>query len=160
MKRNERFSIVSLLAVLAFCSGASSCDEKTLVNDWVSKVNPARAKVRTGMKVVPYQLQQQTDFKSYFGEIGTMAVRLTQDSDYAEGFNQGVAKSDLKVLCGKVFIERAEWETIVGNCTKNGFFLCSDEVKYYPDLVTALRKLLTPDLQRKFDSTPPCRNAL
>lgn len=152
--------IFCLLTLSILTAGISGCDEKAAVDDWVNKVNPLRVKVRNDLNVVPYQTQQQQDFRNYFVEIENMAVKLKQDPQYASAFNDAVSKMDLKDLCAKVFVVRTDWQVIMDNCSKNGFFLCSDEVKFYPDMVSGVRKALAADQQRRFDGTPACKSAL
>jgi hypothetical protein len=152
--------IVCMLVLTILSAGIAGCDEKAAVDDWANKINPLRVKVRGDLNAIPYQTQQQQDFRNYFVEIENMAVKLKQDSSYATAFNQAVSKMDLKDLCAKVFVARADWQVIMANCSKNGFFLCSDEVKFYPDMVAGMRKPLAADQQRRFDGTPACKSAL
>ena len=106
---------------------------------------------------IPYQIEQQQSFKSYFGQIEEIAVRLAQDSAFTKAFNDGLRALDIGATCAKVFIPKTEWQTLMSHCLVEGFFLCSDEVKFYPDLVKGIRAKLSPDLQQKFDQAQSCR---
>ncbi len=140
--------------------GVGGCDDSTAVQAWVKKVEPLRTTAEGAMSAVPYQLAQHQAFKDYFSEIEQIAVRLVQDKDFAAAFNKAVAKVDLKNACARVFMERRAWQFIAENCTKNGLFICSEEVRVYPDLVAGIRKQLVPAEQRRFDMTPACQRAL
>ena len=156
----ELGNIILLGLLCSIMTGIAGCDEAVAVRDWVNSTNQLRVDAVAAKSATPYKAAQHQAFRSYFSEIEQMAVRLTQDHDFSGKFNKAIGTIDLKDACAKVFMERTDWQIILKNCTKNHLFICSDEVKYYPDLVAGFRKQLLPELQKKFDGIPACKNAL
>ncbi|MEK6623323.1 MAG: hypothetical protein AABY86_00045 [Bdellovibrionota bacterium] len=149
------------LACLIFLMiSASGCKEDTIVRELIKKVDGLRAKAIEAMPQTPYQVEQHHALRDYFFEIEQITMQLVQSKDYRTAFNRAVAKIDLKDACARVFLGRPDWQFILDHCTKNGLFVCSEEVRVYADLVAEIRKQLIPAQQQRFDQTPECHEAL
>ncbi|MGK5087363.1 hypothetical protein WDW86_07375 [Bdellovibrionota bacterium FG-2] len=148
------------LLVIGVSGGLSGCNENVAVQEWIGRVDPLRAKTVESVNSFPYHLEQHQAFKNYFSEIEQIALKLTQDKTYVTNFNNALAKTNFQDACARVFIPLQDWQTIMGHCLKNGLFICSEEVRVYPELVSAIRGLLVPEQQKRFDSTPSCQRAL
>ncbi|HAZ14662.1 MAG: hypothetical protein A2X86_06240 [Bdellovibrionales bacterium GWA2_49_15] len=146
--------------VLIFFVCLSGCKEDAVIREWVKKVDALRAKTLEAMPQTPYQTEQHHAFRDYFFEIEQMTLQLVQSKDYTAAFNRAIVKVDLKDTCARVFLSRQDWEFILDHCTKNGLFICSEEVRVYSELVTEIRKQLVPAQQKRFDQTPECQGAL
>lgn len=157
--RRSAFAL-GMFACLTMLTGISGCDESEEIKNWVENTSKMRITALAQSEVVPYRSSQYEALKTYFSEINQMALALKNDSKHSDRFNSAVAKSDLKVICPKVFIERRQWQAIMERCTRNRFFLCSEEVRAYPAMVLALREILIAEPQKKFDQTNDCRNLL
>lgn len=154
-------SFLGLLTCLVTLSGVSGCDDETQdIQNWVENANKLRVTAKQQGDIVPYRQAQFKALKDYFGEINQMVLALGNDANFAQRFNNAVAKADLKATCAKVFLTASEWQTMVERCTRNNFFLCSDEVKAYRDMVIGLRSRLAQEQQKRFDQTPACRASL
>ncbi len=150
----------SLLACLTMLSGISSCDDEYQdIQNWVEKVSKLRATAKEQGDVVPYRQKQFKALKAYFAEINQMALVLKNDANFAQRFNNAVAKADLKETCAKVFLAWVDWQAIAERCTRNNFFLCAEEVRVFLDIVTAMRGKLSAEQQKRFDQTPSCQAA-
>ena len=161
MKRIKKaFYSLSLLACATVFAGVSGCDDNGQdIQNWVDRVSALRTTAKQQGDVVPYRQPQFKALKAYFAEMNQMALALVNDSKFASRFNSAVARADLKTTCAKVFLTRAEWKVMMERCTRNNFFLCSEEVRAYPEMVTTLRGKLGADQQKRFDQTAACRAA-
>lgn len=153
-------AISSLVLGFIVLSGISGCDESKDIQNWVDNVSKLRTAALKQSEVKPYRDEQYNALKDYFAEINQMALALKNDSKLAERFNDAFGKVDPKQTCAKVLVQRPEWEFMMRRCTKNRFFLCSEEVRAYPTLVSALREKLKPEQQKRFDQTSVCWGAL
>lgn len=151
---------IGLITFLIFTSGVSGCDESEDIKNWVENTNKLRATAKQQGDIVPYRQDQFKALKAYFVELNQMALALKNDSKFAERFNKGVANADLKETCPKVFLTRSEWQAMVERCTRNNFFLCAEEVRAYPEMVSTIRGKLVSEQQKRFDQTPACKAAL
>ena len=160
-KLKNASSFIGLVACFAMLSGVAGCDDEAQdIQNWVENTNKLRVTAKQQGDVVPYRQDQFKALKAYFAEVNQMVLALKNDPNFAGRFNQAVAKADLKVTCAKVFLTKPEWEVIVERCTRNNFFLCAEEVRAYPDMVSTMRGKLGADQQRRFDQTEACRRAM
>lgn len=148
---------IPILITLFLVSG---CNEEKAIRDWVIKIEPLRNQARVALDEYPYEASQHQAFKNYFSELENLAFRLSQEQGFIVRFNNGISQVDLKDVCTRIFIVRPDWESLMLRCTRNEFFLCSDDVKYYPDMVAMFRQQLVPTVQQKFDSIEACKSAL
>ncbi len=134
------------------------CDPATKnLGEWQAKIDTLRVEAQRQGASVPYRQEQHQAFKAYFREINELALTVKGDPTIASRFNQEIAKADLALACGKVLMPKAEWQAIVTGCTRNRFFLCAEEVRAYPEMVQAIREVLSADQKARFDSTPACQ---
>ena len=98
---------------------------------------------------VPYRTEQHAAFKAYFGALARLAAQATSlQSGQTGAFNPS--------LCTTALISSAQWSELMQRCTRNRFFVCSEEVRAYPELIAALRSVLSGESARRFDSDPVC----
>ncbi len=151
---------VGIITCFIVLSGVSGCNDGEDIKNWVENTNKLQVKAKTQAEIVPYRQEQHQALKEYFTEIANVALSLKNDSKFAERFNSAAAKENINDICSKVLISRTrEWENMVQRCTRNGFFLCAEEVRAYPEIIATIRGKLTTDLQKKFDQANYCRAA-
>ncbi len=150
--------IVELFAALAL----SSCNEVEIQQskEWVDKMDELRGKTEQAIPLKPYRTEQQVIFKDYFGELLKTALRITEDEKVAKQFNRWVSKDDPNQICSRIFIRKGDWESVNAGCTKNSFYLCSEDVRAYLDTLKSLRDHLSADQQKRFDESRACRAAV
>lgn len=153
-------AILGLGVGVVVLSGIAACDESQDIENWVENTNKLRLAARQQSDKVPYRQEQFNAFKSYFSELNQMALALRNDVQFGARFNAAILQSDLGATCAKVFMSRNEWQLILDRCTRNNFFLCSDEVRAYPEVTTAIREQLGAEQRRRFDDAKACRAAL
>ena len=157
--KNAFYSLCLLSGAMIF-SGISGCDDKGQdIQNWVEVTNKLRVTAKQQGNVVPYRQPQFKALKAYFAEMNQMALVLTNDAKFRQRFNGAVARADLQATCAKVFLTKPEWKLMMERCTRNNFFLCSEEVRAYPDMALAMRGALTAEQVKRFDQAPSCRAA-
>ncbi len=158
-QENQRWKwALGVWAVLAL----TACNEVEIQQskDWVDKMEQFRGKTEQAIPLKPYRTEQQVIFKEYFGELVRNALRIKEDEKVAKQFNKWVSKQDLNQVCSRVFIRKTDWESVNVGCTKNGFYLCSEDVRAYPDTLKTLRESLSPDQQKRFNEAKACQEAV
>ncbi len=135
----------------------TGCNEEEEIQKWIDKVDNLRSKVEQELPITPYQDSQHQAFKEYFSELNQMILKLGDDEELIKPFNGVVSKSDLVVLCPKIFLSKENWMLLMGRCQKNRFFLCAEEVRSYPTIVSRLREHLGTEQQKRFDEVSACR---
>lgn len=150
---------MGLLFIATLSLGVSSCDDSLDLKNWMDNTEKLKVEAQNQSKITPYAGPQHKALKDYFSELANISLALKNDAKYAERFNAAIAQADINAVCRKVLMQKEWWSYIMGRCTKNNFFLCAEEVRAYPDLIRALRAALRPELQRKFDEAPGCRDS-
>ena len=145
-----------LLMGLIFISG---CEERLSVEEWLGRTESYLLEVERQSDVTPYRNEQFLAFKSYFKEINVLAVALKDDPKMVKKLNRALKNTDLRKICSQMLLGINRWKHIVKKCTKNNFFLCSEEVRAYPDAVAALRDSLTSDQKGLFFQAESCRKS-
>lgn len=148
-----------LVGLFAFSlMGISSCDDVQNVQEWITKATKLRVSMEEQIPNIPYRKIQHETFKAYFSDLNQFALSLKNEK-MREYFNEEIAKTNLNDVCQRVFPRRSSWEQLMGSCTKNRFFLCAEEVRAYPEMISIVRGSLNSDLQMLFDQADACRTA-
>ncbi len=151
----------ALIGCLFLFTGISGCnDESVDIEHWVDNVGILKNTAERESQKIPYRMPQHQALKNYFLELANFALALKKDAGLAKRFNGAAAKADLQKICSKMFFDRTDWREIMRNCKKNRFFLCSEEVRAYPNMVSSLRASLDAERQKKFDQARACSDAL
>ena len=155
--KGMKLSVVLLFMILPVLSG---CNEKKETEKWIVTLSQKLQAVRLEAGDVPYRQEQHLALRNYFSEVAKGVLVLKQEPKKAEAFNSVFRKLEADAVCSRTLISSSEWRQIAGNCVRNRFFICSDEVRAYPELLVALTDQLTADNRRRFDDSPTCRAAL
>lgn len=127
------------------------------IQNRLKTANLLRMTAKQQGEIVPYRQEQFKALKAYFSEMNGFANDLKESSNYSWQFNNAVSWEDMSALCSELFFVKSEWQNIVKRCTRNNFFLCAEEVKTYPETVSAIREMLATKQQKRFDETPSCQ---
>ena len=155
MKMNYR-----ILSCLVFIFFFVACDEEEEIQAWIQKMEQLKISAQEERDHTPYGQQQQEALKAYFSEINQGVIALQNNRKLREPFNSVVEGNNAQDLCSKVFLIKSDWQTMVRYCTRNRFFLCSEEVRSYPEILLAFRSYLNTKNQNQFDATPACMDSL
>lgn len=157
MKIEKRIKLLLALFVLPILIGCES--EKDFIN-WMEKTEDFKIEALKQSEVVPYRNEQFMALKSYFKEINLLAISLKEDEKRVKKLNSVLKRKDLEEICAKILLENNDWKRIAKNCKKNNFFLCSEEVRAYPEAIDVLRKILADDQKVRFDQAGSCKRAI
>lgn len=161
MKSIARSHVLLSLGVLAILgTGVDGCDKAQDIQNWFDNTAKLKLTAKKQGDLTPYRQEQFEALKVYFSELNQMALSLKNDSGLKDRFNVAVTQSDLNTVCAKAFLSRADWQLMIQRCTRNNFFLCAEEVRSYPETVTAMRAALAVEQQKRFDEAKSCKEAL
>lgn len=163
-RKSKVFSTLMLAVLVSSAVGLlSSCDDNDGNQDLTTLINTTsqlRQEADRQAQIVPYREQQYVALKSYFAKIAEIGLALKDNPQAAKSFSDAISRQDMGSACAAVFMSKAAWQEIMDRCSKNRFFLCAEEVRAYPEVVSFVRERLTVDLQQRFDQTSACSAAL
>jgi hypothetical protein len=139
---------------------ASGCVSTDEFAKWADGVEPLKKTALQEVTSPTLGKTQHQAFKAYFSSLAVMAYSLQDDLAKAKDFESSFTAADAKSLCAKTLISRAQWTEFDQACSRNGFFLCADEVRAYPEIIASLRSRLHGEALSKFDGEPLCKSAL
>lgn len=104
----------------------------------------------------PYKVEEHSAIKEYFSELTLFVADLESYPKYKKRFNQFLRSSGVEKFCGSILLDKSRWEALIKNCTKNNFFLCSEDVREYPTQKHSLAAVLDNDLKTQYLSIEKC----
>ncbi len=126
------------------------------VSENMDSLTSARVEVESSINQKPYQKAQQEIFRTYFTKLKEFVSEVKESEYLTEQFNNLVLKMGVNNICKNILIDNTSWKDLVKNCTKNRFFLCSEEIKFYNDYKAGLKELMYQDLKSEFARSNNC----
>lgn len=142
--------IFSIFIILSSYAHAQSVDQD------VSTLETQLKSVEAVIDQTPYKEEQHLIIEAYFKKLNNFALNVKDYSNTSKAFNNFVAKYGTEAFCKKVFLESQRMIDLLGNCTKNGFFICAEEARALTPIKTSLKDSLRPDLKKSFENTKAC----
>ena len=137
-----------------------ACGDEKEIKSWIAKTNDLLFEATKQSEVIPYQLAQHEALRSYFAELAVKIATVKESAKATKSLNSVLTEMDLNDVCTKILMPKAQWVKVMQRCTKNRYFLCSEEVRAYPDVIASLMLVLNADMKKKFSETEACRIAL
>ncbi len=108
-------------------------------------------------KSIPYRDKEYIAVKNYFLGLRDYGEQLGTSGKAKRRLNRFLEPKTVSKFCQDIFITKSEWELMKSNCTKNGFFLCSDEVMEFSAYKLQISTALDSDLLSSFNSSATCK---
>lgn len=144
--------LISLLAVFSF-SAFSQSDVINMISPVIEKKTAAEATFNS----TPYRQKEHQEIKDYFVSLNKLSEDVKSTNKLNRRYNAYLRSVGLKKFCSDVFITKNDWETMKANCTRNRFFLCSDDVLEFPASKKSIGDTLENDVKDEFLKTSECQ---
>lgn len=122
----------------------------------IERISSAREALIETIPMTPYKTEEHSTIKKYFETLKEEGRLLSGNSKKLRRFNTYLLGQDLPSLCESLFLSKEKWNTLINNCTKNRFFLCSEEVRSYEKTKEEFKKVLSPEVQTKLQEQESC----
>lgn len=116
-----------------------------------------RGDLEIKMDKTPYYGEEHTTIKKYFTELQKLNEDLENSRRYLRRFNDYIRDIGVETFCNEALLEQEKWTQLIKNCSKNNFFLCSEEVKLYPNIKGVLVNLLEEDVKKQMLGANSCK---
>lgn len=140
-----------ILTLSMACFGQENAESRT------EKLSVMKSDVEAVLNTTPFKSEEHTKIKAYFVELGSFIEDLQSSSRYRKRFNRFLRNTGVETFCQAAYLEKKRWNELVKNCTMNNFFLCTEEVKIYPENKTAMRELVDSDNKAQLETLPACQ---
>lgn len=104
-----------------------------------------------------YTEEDHKIIKAYFYALNAFESDLNLYSKYRKRFNGHIRSVKVSSFCSSTFLDASRWKSLVNNCTKNDYFLCTDDVMTFIDTKKKLSEKLDADLKTEFEKTDKCK---
>jgi hypothetical protein len=144
---------IFILMVLMVNTAFAQSDITGMILD-VSKL---KLDAESTLGATPYRAKEHQVIKNYFVGIKEFATQIRDNSRTNRRFNSYLMGQDMAKFCSETLINIKDWNQIKTNCTRNRFFLCTEDVNEYPDSKKVFSETLPTDLLQIFKNTPECQ---
>lgn len=120
-------------------------------------ISKSRADLEGLLDKRSYSEEEHKTIKSYFNALNSFEKDLSDYPRYRNRFNNYLRSVKVENFCASVLLDAARWKSLVKNCTKNDFFLCSDDVMTFSDAKKKLSEMLDTDLKTEFEKSQKCK---
>lgn len=147
-----KYLITFLILTMSIgCFGQENAESRT------EKLSLMKADLEAILNSKPYKTDEHAKIKAYFVELGSLIEDLQLSSRYRKRFNRFLRNAGVETFCQTAYLEKKLWNELVGNCTMNNFFLCTEEVKIYPEKKAAMKELVDNDYKTQLETLPACQ---
>ncbi len=136
---------------------SSSVFAQSDVINMITSVTNSKASAESTFSSTPYRQKEYQSIKDYFVALNGFAEDLSGSTKLNRRYNSYLRSIGIKKFCTDILLNSTDWEQMKVNCTRNRFFLCSNEVLEYPNSKKALAETLEDDLKTDFLKTAECQ---
>lgn len=122
----------------------------------IADLAKARIDVESILDKRPYKEEEHKAIKNYFSKLNSMNEDLSTYPKYRKSLNSKVRSMGVEGFCKEIVLEKQRWNDLIKNCTRNNFFLCSEDVNDFAGIKAKLSSQLDSDLKSKFEQTSIC----
>ena len=126
------------------------------ITSMIVDVSKLKIEAEATLGATPYRAKEHQVIKNYFVGINEFATQIRDNSRTNRRFNSYLSGQDMAKFCSETLINIENWNQIKTNCTRNRFFLCTEDVNEYPDSKKIISETLSTDLLQIFKNTPEC----
>lgn len=143
--------------IFLICLVANTAFAQSEIASMISEVSKLKVEAESTLGATPYRAKEHQVIKNYFVGIRDFVVQIKDDSRTNRRFNSYLTNQEMGKFCSEVLINLKDWEQIKTNCTRNRFFLCTEDVNEYPETKKLFSEILSTELLQVFKNTPECQ---
>jgi hypothetical protein len=144
------------LIILIFISLTSCKDEKS----YESYLNLSEKKRKILDISNNYGFEEQKLIGSYFETLKEIAFQIKYSKKVQKYINKKFNKYFNSKDCDEIFFGKKEYLSILDKCNVNGFYLCTEEAKYYVKILKEVKQVLKTDKVNKILSDNNCASKM
>lgn len=142
--------LIFLISILSFSAFAQTVEQN------IEILGQKKSEIDSFLDKTPYQNEQHSVMESYFQGMNKFALEVRDFSRSTTRFNNVVSRMGVSQFCNKVLLDLKRWEDLKQNCTRNGFFVCAEEVRSYDVAKNILKNKLNNKLKKEFEENGVC----
>lgn len=145
----------SLLLVLIICFSTASYSQSA--EEQISTVSEAKFNALNTLNSTPYREKEYLSVRDYFVALKDYGLDVKNNSRSNKRLNNYLTAKDIPKFCTDLFVTNKDWAQIKMNCTRNRYFLCSDEVLEFKEYRKIVLESLSAELKTVFNSAAECQ---
>lgn len=143
------------ILLIFFLSGSALAQSE--IAGMISEMSKLKIEAESTLVATPYRAKEHQVIKNYFVGIRNFVVQIKDNLRTNRRFNSHLADHEMGTFCSEVLINLNDWEQIKTNCTRNRFFLCTEDVNEYPETKKIFSEILSTELLQVFKNIPECQ---
>jgi hypothetical protein len=145
------------LFIMIFVCMVNSVMAQTEIESMVTGLAKLRLGADSTLRSTPYRNKEHQAIKDYFVGLKDFTIAIKENSRTNKRLNSYLGTESMKKFCSDIFISQNDWDQIKVNCTRNRYFLCTEDVNEYPAGKQALSELFYPNILQVFRNTSECQ---
>lgn len=142
--------IISLSLLLTACP-----DEKE-VKESIDYLKKSRIESEKLITKGDFSTEKLLIIQEYFFNISEKLQLLKDDPAGLSRFQTYVKQQSVETFCSNFFINAEKYQELVGFCESSGTFSCSYEMRFYPQTIESIKKILETTLKIKLSKKSRC----
>jgi len=143
--------------IFLMCLVANTVFAQSEITSMISDLSKLRVEAEATLVATPYRAKEHQVLKNYFVGVRDFAVEVRDNSRTNRRLNSYLAGQVMAKFCSDILVSLNDWDQIKINCTRNRFFLCTEDVNEFQDSKKMLSEILSTDLLQIFKNTPECQ---
>jgi hypothetical protein len=148
-----KYTLLLILTILI-----SSCKYQTTFNQ-VKSLESLKVEVES---VASQELNadNQEKLRAYFSSIKDIAYKFMTNSKMQKYTHKKFMRFFQDSICEDILVDESTYRTIMKKCSVSGFYICSEEVKSYLEILKEVKKLFKSSELKKITSNKRCESKL
>ena|SRR3990167_5332338 len=144
-------TLTFLLIIFSFSAFAQDASVR------IDEINQKLNILKEMMPKTPYKQEQHEAIKGYFVDLKDFFKELDESRRLKQRFNNLLSEEgQMKDFCTKVLIDSETHIALKKNCTRNRFFLCSEEVNSFEEYKKSISTMMDEENLSEFTRTIEC----
>lgn len=148
---------MKILITLSFLFMSLGCFGQENAESRTERLSLMKSELEAILNNKPYKTEEHTKIKAYFVELESLIKDLQLNSRYRRRFDRFLENKGVEAFCQAAYLEKTVWNDLIRNCTMNNFFLCTEEVKIYPEKKAAMKEIVSSEIKVQLENLPACQ---
>lgn len=144
--------ILSSVFILSSCKYGTTFSKLKNLNNSKSEVELVSSQDLT--------VENQKKLRAYFSTIKDIAYEFINNSKMQKYTHKKFSRFFDEAICNDVLLDESFYSEVMKKCTVNGFYICSEEVKSYKELLVSIKKVFNENELKKITANTACKEKL